>query len=54
MTSMARATKLQSFKVKITPLVIYGFRGGHTHTYFGGMKVISRNQSQNTLIEQSL
>ena len=34
------------------PLVIYGLRGGdththtqtHTHTYFGGMKVISRNQ----------
>ena len=38
-----------SFKVKITPLVIYGLRGGHTHThthtYFGGMIVISRNQA---------
>ena len=37
------------------PLVIYGRGGGHTHThththaqahtYFGGMKVISRNQA---------
>ena len=23
----------QSFKVKITPLVIYGLKGGHTHTH---------------------
>ena len=29
----------------MTPLVIYGLGGGHIHTYFGGMKVISRNQA---------
>ena len=35
----------------LKPLLIYGLRGGHTHThthastYFGGMKVISRNQA---------
>ena len=26
------------------PPVIYGLGGGHTHTHFGGMKVISKNQ----------
>ena len=40
----------QSFKVKITPLVIYSLGGGHTHTHThthtGGMKVISVNQAR--------
>ena len=27
------------------PLVIYGLGGAHTHTYFGRMKVITRNQA---------
>ena len=35
----------QSYKVQITPLVIYGLGGGHTHIHTH-MKVISSDQVQ--------
>ena len=31
------------------PQAIYGLGGGHTHTYFGDMKVISKNQARSAM-----
>ena len=37
---------IQSYKVQITPLVIYSLRGGQTHTHIHSlMKVISKTRS---------
>ena len=37
------------YKAKITPLVIYGLGGVHTHTHISTIKGISRNQARASL-----